>query len=445
MSKPEEATLTQSPMRRVLGNFGFLIRGRGIAAIMLFAITAILARALGPEEFGMVVLIQTYALLTRGLLNFQLFDAIVRFGVPAHDKNDTSTLRRLIKVCWRVDRLACISATIIAVILAPLIGPSMGMDHEHVILLTAYSFVLLASTGNGTSRGILRLYDQFDIIGKQMTIGPSVRFFGVVIAWWLDSSLPVFVAVLALGSITEDLYLNWYGWREYQKQIGQPSEGEKVNNAKLDDFTGLRSFIWVTYWQSNIDLIPKHISVMLTGYLLGPAEAGLFRLARQFSSLLSNPAVLIRQVVFLDLTRSWHQGSNAFKIIAYRTAMLGGCFGLLFVITAYYFGDYLLATLVGEEFIGAASVLTLMLLASSLDLTASSLRSAAYAIGHAGLVLKLYAFSALVYLSLFVALTSIVGLIGTGIAACIAAAIPPLIMVALIRKGTIKQSPSSHL
>lgn len=109
VSKSEDINPTQSPMRRVLGNFGFLIRGRGIAAVMLFAITAILARALGPAEFGMVVLIQTYALLTRGLLNFQLFDAIVRFGVPAHDTNDTPTLRRLIKVCWRVDRIACIS------------------------------------------------------------------------------------------------------------------------------------------------------------------------------------------------------------------------------------------------------------------------------------------------------------------------------------------------
>ena len=77
----------------------------------------------------------------------------------------------------------------------------------------------------------------------------------------------------------------------------------------MDEFVGLRHFLGVTYWQSNIDLIPKHISVIMAGYLLGAADAGLLRLARQFSSLLAKPAILIRQVIFLDLTRSWNQAA----------------------------------------------------------------------------------------------------------------------------------------
>lgn len=43
----------QSPMRRVLGNFGFLVRGRIVAALMSFGATALMARALGPTEFGL--------------------------------------------------------------------------------------------------------------------------------------------------------------------------------------------------------------------------------------------------------------------------------------------------------------------------------------------------------------------------------------------------------
>ncbi len=74
-----------------------------------------------------------------------------------------------------------------------------------------------------------------------------------------------------------------------------------------------------------------------------------------------------------------------------------------------------------------------MLLAATFDLTASSLRSAAYAIGHAGKVLRVYAVSAGIYLALFVALTSSLGLIGAGVAACVAAALPPLAMAVLIR------------
>ncbi|PCI60708.1 MAG: hypothetical protein COB35_08480 [Gammaproteobacteria bacterium] len=451
MSKADNNPTEQSPMHRVMGNFGFLVKGRGVAAVMLFAVATLMARSLGPIEFGMVVLFQTYALLIRGLVNFQVFDAIVRYGVPAHDNQDTSLLKQIIYVCWRVDLIASIVSTTIAVLLAPLIGPYLDMDSKHVFLLTAYSFVLIASTGNGTARGVLRLFDKFGIIGKQMTIGPAVRFLGVVIAWWFDAPLSVFVAILAFGSVCEDLYLNWYGWREYKQGIAMKSgctgdseetsehnrQQNRMNNhkqAKLSNFPKMRHFLWVSYWQSNIDLIPKHLSIILAGSLLGSAAAGLLRLARQFSSLLSNPAVLIRQVVFLDLTRSWQQGSNAFKVITYRTALLGGAFGLLFVAASYFFGAALLSTLVSDAFIAAAPVLTLLLLAATFDLVASPLRSACYAIGRASTVLRLYIFSALIYLTTFVLFSTYLGLIGAGIAACAAAVLPPVAMFFIVKK-----------
>ncbi len=435
MSEFEDSPRLPSPMRRVLGNFGFLVRGRSVAAAMSFGATMLMARALGPAEFGMVVLIQAYALLMRGLLNFRSFESVIRYGVPAHDAGDTRTLRRLVKVCRRVDLRASLVATALALIVAPLIGPSLGMGRDDVILLTAYSLVLL-TTGNNTSGGILRLFDQFDTMGRIMTIGPTIRFFGVVIAWWLDSPLPVFVAILAFAFVTENLYGLWRGQHEYRQRIGRPPEGENISDANLAEFSGLRRFLWNNYWQSNMDLVRKHLSTLLAGYLLGPAEAGLLRLARELSSLLSKPAALIREVVFPDLTRSWHQGSAVFKLIAYRTALLGGGFGLLFVAAGYLFGDKLLGSLIGREFIAAAPVLTLMLLAATFDLTASSLRSAAYAIGSAGKVLRMYVVSAGIYMVLFVALTSWMGLIGAGVAACVAAALPPLAMAALIRRKT---------
>ena len=422
-------------MRRVLGNFGFLVRGRGLAAVMALGSTTLMARALGPAEFGLVMLILAYTLLMRGLLDFQSHEAVVRYGVPLHDAGDNRALRRLIKVCRRVDRRASITATALALIVAPMAGPRLGLDHHHVLLLAAYSLVLLA-TGNGTAGGILRLFDQFDTLGRQLTIGPAVRFCGVVLAWRLHAPLPVFVAILALAYVSENLYLSWCGRREYRRHVGPPPVGETISDAHVTEFSGLRKFLWVTYWQSNMDLVPKHLSTVLAGYLLGPAEAGLLRLAREFSSVLSRPAALIRQVVFLDLTRSWHQGSDAFDQIAYRTALLGGGLGLLFVTASYFFASPLLVTLIGAKFVAAKPIITLMLLAATFDLAGSSLRSAAYAIGHAGQVLRLYAVSAGIYLTLFVALTAWLGLIGAGVAACIAAVLPPLALFILIRRNT---------
>jgi O-antigen/teichoic acid export membrane protein len=420
-------------MRRILGNFAYLLRGRGIAAVMLLAATALMARALGPAEFGMVVLIHTYAVLVRSFLNVKQFLAIVRWGVPALDAGDHATLRRLVNICWRIDWLSCIGATLVAFLLAPLLGPFMGMDQQQVIMLTVYSLVLLA-TGNRTAIGILRLYDRFDLLGWKETIGPAIRLVGVLIAWWLDAPMVVYVATFGFAFAVEEFYLGWFGRREYRRQMGSLPVADNADKARIKEFSGLRHFLWITYWQSNVDLVPKHGSILLAGVLMGPAEAGLLRLARQFSTLLSKPAGLIRQVVFPDLTRSWNQGNSDFKLIVTRTAMLAGGLGLFFVLAGHFFGEYLLGTLIGEDFVAAAPVLTLLLLASTVDLTAASLRSAAYAIGHAGKVLRVYALSAVVYIALFILCTMNMGLIGSGIAACAAAALPAIAMIDLLRK-----------
>jgi len=434
VNKSEDSLKQLNPMRRVLANFWILIRGRGAAAIMAFGATALMARALGPAEFGMVVLIHTYAMLVRALFDFGSMDAIVRYGVPAHDAGDSHALGRLIKVCRRIDIQASIAATLLALIVAPIAGPFMGMDSQLVILLEAYSLVLL-TTGVGTAGSILRLYDRFDILGRYMTVAPTIRFMGVVIAWWLSAPIQVFVAIWAIAYVAENFYLMWHAKHKYNTHIKQALAGASVKGAKLSDFEGLRHFLWVTYWQSNLDVLPKHITTVLVGYLLGPAEAGLLRLARELSSMLSKPAILIRQVIFVDLTRNWNQGNKAFDVIAYRTALIGGALGLLFVMTSYFFGEHLLATLLGQQFVAAKSVLTLMLLAATLDLASSPLRSALYAIGKALSALRLHIFSTAIYLVLFILLTRKFGLIGAGLAASSTAALTLTGMLFIMRNN----------
>ncbi len=434
MNKSEDPSKNINPMDRVLANFWILIRGRGAAAIMAFGATALMARSLGPAEFGLVVLMHTYAMLIRALLDFGTADAIVRFGVPAHDASDNHTLGKLIKVCRRIDKQASITAAILALLVAPFAGPAIGMDTKHVMLLMAYSTILL-TPGAGSAAGLLRLNDRFDIGGRQMTIAPTIRFLGVVIAWGLGAPVEIFVAIWGAAYVAENVYLLWQAKHKYRVQIKQALAGASLKDASINDFDGLRHFIWVTYWQSNIDLLPKHFTTLLVGYLLGPAEAGLLRLAREIASALSRPALLIRQVVFADLTRAWNEGSASFDIVAYRTALLGGLLGMAFVALSYFFGEYLLGGLLGAQFIAAKGVLTWMLLAATLDLATSPLLSGLYAMGHALKTLRVTMVSTAIYLLLFILLTRHYGLLGAGLAAVAGAALTLTGMVILMRSN----------
>lgn len=432
MSRRSDSSRQRTPVQRVLGNLGYLIRGRAVAALMMIGATILMARALGPASFGVVMLIQAYALLMRGLLNCRVFNAVIRYGVPAHDAGDLRTLRRLLRVCHRVDRGSSIAATLLAVLLAPWIGPLMGVGHEHVVLLAAYSLVLL-TTGNNTPDGILRLFDRFDVIGWQMTTAAVISLVGVAIAAWWRAPLPVYVAVLGVAYATEQLCMSWLGWGEYRRRIG-PSVDDDLRTARLAEFRGLRGFLWVNYWQSNMDLVPKHLATVLAGLLLGATSAGLLRLSRQISSVLSKLAILTRQAVFPDLTRSWHQRDASFAHLTFRTATYVGGFGLVLVAVVYFFGHALLGTVVGAKYIAAAPLLSLMMLAATFDLAAAPMRSAAYAIGRAGKVLGMYAIAAAIYLALFVVLAPWLDLVGIGLATVVAACLPMLAMVVLIQR-----------
>ena len=83
----------------------------------------------------------------------------------------------------------------------------------------------------------------------------------------------------------------------------------------------------------------------------------------------------------------------------------------------------------------AKGVLTLMLLAATLDLATSPLLSGLYAMGHAIKTLRITMVSTAVYLLMFVLLTRQFGLIGAGLAATVGAALTLTGMVVLMRRN----------
>jgi O-antigen/teichoic acid export membrane protein len=108
---------------------------------------------------------------------------------------------------------------------------------------------------------------------------------------------------------------------------------------------------------------------------------------------------------------------------------------MVFVALSYLFGEYLLGSLLGTQFIAAKGVLTLMLLAATLDLASSPLLSGLYAMGHAMKTLRITMASTAVYLLMFILLTRQFGLIGAGLAATAGAALTLTGMVILMRSN----------
>jgi O-antigen/teichoic acid export membrane protein len=424
--------MSKTNAQRIFKNFGVVLRGRGIAAVFNMIALALMANALSPVEFGLVVLLHTYVLAIRGFLNFRTFEAIVKYGVPLHANGDDDGLRKLLRITTSIDVMSSIVAAALGIAAASITGKFLHWDAQMVTIAAIYSLTLL-TTATGTPNGILRLYDRFDVLGIWYTISPGIRFLGVVLAWFFDAGMMVFIGVWAAAFVFENFWIYLRGHKEVHQHMSESIWRGFRPRELRETSSEFRHFMGVIYWQTNVDLLPKHLAVLLAGSLLGPAGAGMFRLANDFSTVLSKPGLILREVLFPDLSRMLHNKEAGFHDIGYRAVRIAGASGLVMVLLSIPFAAPIL-DIIGPEYTAAAPLLTLMLLAATFELAGSPLRAAAYALGGAGTVLHIYALSSIVYLGLFYVFTPPLGLIGPGVAASIGGALTLVRLLFLVRR-----------
>lgn len=432
-----------SLLRRAARNFGKLFRGQSVAAVLELLSVGLLARTLTPAYLGHIVLIQSYVLIIRGLLNFKLFEVIVRFGVPLLEADNEQGFRQLLRLTLLIDILTSVITTVVAVAVAPLVGMLLGWDGQLVSTTMVYSIVLL-SFGFGTAKGVLRLYDRHDVLGNQLMVGPLLRLTGVLVVMALDPSVFAFAMALLLATTTGNVYLIVRGWMELRHQVGRVGVQGPTLKTWRKQFPGLDKFLGIVYWQANVDMLPKQISILLAGAFLGPAGAGLLRLARETTKVLSKPGALVRQVLFPDMVRMWVRDAEAFGFLLARAMLFCALFGCIFIVASLFGGAQLLGAALGSDYAAAAPLMSLLLLATTLELLATVLRSAGYAMGYAGKILKLHIISAVIYLTAFAALTPYYGLIGPGFAAIVAALVPLFGIGVLVVSGIRSRQAGLH-
>jgi len=426
-------------LRRIAGNFGKLLSGRSAAAVFELTTIAVLTRSLSTTDFGQIVMIQTYVLMLRGLFNFKIADTIVRFGVPVHEANNALSFRRLLRAGLFVEAVASGCSFVAAILVLPLAAKILDWQPDFVFATMIYSSVLLTSA-RGTPKGILRVFNRFDVLGIQTVVNPVLRLIGVLIAATLDAKVLLFVVVLAIGTFAGNVYLIVRGWMEFRRQVGGSIVRRPCLKGWREEFPELRSFIPIVYAQTNLDKLPKQASTLLAGTLLSPAAAGMIRVASEGTKILSKPGGLLRQALFPDLVRLWSRRTTSFRAVLLRIVLVTGLFGSVVIAASFFGGRILLTSLLGPDYSVAAPLMSLFILSATLEIVELMLRAGGYAMGLAGKILQLHLISATLYLAVFVILTPRIGLIGPGIAACLSALVY-LVGISMVISRGIQETP----
>ena len=140
-------------------------------------------------------------------------------------------------------------------------------------------------------------------------------------------------------------------------------------------------------------------------------------------------------MVFPDLARLWRDDVRRFLNVTWRTGAVLGGVGMAVVAGSLLVAEPLLRGLAGKDFSAAAGLLSLLLLAASIELGGAAFRPASYVMGKARVLLYVQILATTIYLGSFVLLASVYGLNGIGLATILSAIVAFLGAGMLVHRG----------
>ncbi|MEM7217761.1 MAG: oligosaccharide flippase family protein [Pseudomonadota bacterium] len=413
-------------------NFMHLATGRALSAVFSLLATAIMARALGPAEFGLVVLLHTYVLTIRSLVNLRPAETFVRFGVPLMSREQHGDLAHLAGLVRSWEVVTMLGGTAIGLVGAPLLGVLLGWQQETIAVAAAYSLVLLFS-GVGLARSVCRALERFDVLRNAQAVGPILRLTGVLIAWGLGASWHGYALAWGLSLAAMYQYLGFRG-RRLRREANIEVRPQPWRTAG-ERFPGIGRFVGVAYLQGNLDLFPRQGLVLVVGALLGTTSAGLFRIAREVADLLAKPVQLIRQAAFTEIAREGATESPRLWRFFKRYGLRFGLPALGLILLIGVFRAEILTLIGGPAYAAAGTLLVLLLVAAGIELIGAVLRPIAYAGGRevSALVVQLGSMS--LYLACSAAFAASLGIEAVGLGAVAAALLTVSALAVVVRRA----------
>jgi O-antigen/teichoic acid export membrane protein len=426
-------------LRRVLANTGMLLGGRTINAVISLGYMAVAARALGVSEFGVLVLINTFAQFVGDIARFQSWQTVLQFGAAPLAEGRRADFQRVVRFSLLLDGLSAIVGVGLGVLGAYFAGPHLGLPRDMAGSAALYALTIMVMVP-ATQVGLLRLFDRFDLMSVQAAISSMVRLIGGAVGFAIGAPVVFFLIVWAAGTLAAFLYLTLASYGELRRR--DLVAGFAWRGPLTAGMPGAWRFAWATNFASSLDVAFTHVATLTVGALLGPAEAALWRVARQVADAMAKPARLLVPALYPELAKlRATQGLAVMRRLAVHVGLVGGGCATVLLLVAIFAGEPLLTLVMGEAFAPAAQTMTWQVAAAVIGVWALPLEPMLVSLGRPGAVMWVRLIVALAFLAALPPVIGAFGLLGAGaalVAASLAMALGMLFSLArVMRSGAL--------
>lgn len=437
--------MTEAPrenlLRKVLANAGLLLGGRGLNAFISLGYMALAARALGVAEFGVLVLINTFAQFVGETAKFQSWQTILQFGAAPLAQGDRPQFQKVVRFGIVLDLISAGFGVMVGVLGALFAYRWLGLPAEAAGAAALYALTV-AVLSPTSQLGLLRLFDRFGPLSAQSAVSSMVRLIGGGIGFLTHAPLTFFIACWAAGSVVAFFYVATCAWQETRRR-GQAT-GFSWSGPLTPNMPKAWRFAWATNFASTVEVAFTHVATLMVGGLLGAAEAGLWRIARQIADALAKPARLLIPALYPELAKLRASGGvAAMTKLAGRVGLVGGGVATLLLAVAILSGEWLLTTVMGPGFGAAASTMNWQVAAAVIGVWALPLEPMLISLGQPGAVLRVRLIVAAAFLVALPPIVERYGMLGAGVA-LVGASTAIAIGLFLSLRQVMRSHPDEH-
>ena len=356
-------TDVRSLVRRIFGNLAWLLGGKVAAGLISLGYLLIATRALGPRDYGVLVLVHAYVLMIDSVFTLQVWQAIVRYGFRALHEGRPVELVRLMRFTTAIEVAMGVVGFMVAAAGAVFFGRQLGWSEQAVALAVPYSVAVLAGI-RATPGGLLQLMSRFDLLGWHHAIQPGMRMIGALVVVALDAGLPGFLIAWLVAEIVECAAMWLFGTWVTRRELGGVRLRGRIEDMRREH-DGLGRFILVSHGDTVFSNLSPRLVPLIVGWALGPAAAGLYSVAHRAAVVISELGQLLGRAAFTEFARLFtiapsdeHLHPTLWRTIAVAAAAIAPV-----IILINWFAEPIAVFLGGEAFVAAAPLMTWLALA----------------------------------------------------------------------------------
>jgi len=351
---------SEDSLIRVFRNSSWLFSAKGVGAILSIFYLAILTRSLGVAGFGEFMVIVGAIQVLTAILKLQTWQVVVQFGVPYLIAGQHQAFRKLSVQNFWIEFIGGIVACGVLWLMLPYGAAQFGWNAPVQQAIMGYGVIVFLSV-RSTPIGILRAQDRFGGNAFGDAIIPIVRFAGALILFVTLPSLTGFLIVWGLSEFISFVVMWLMVWRRHDAIY--PLQETAAIAAASPSRQQFLAFLLFTNLAYLVSVIRERLVVVIVGFFVGPAAAGLFR---------------------LELSRLFAIGrSRQSRALFWRSLRVSAISGGVLFLGLLLFGKNLIALISGPEYLAAYPLLLLLGAATIISLSGLGLEPLLQAAGRA--------------------------------------------------------------